>query len=354
MKLMASIGVLLLAACGGSSVGPTPSAEQRVPSASWKAGGASSSSCSGSPCIYVTCTWNGGNQRNKVVVFPIGATGDVAPVAVIKGAQTRLLNPRGVAVAADHSVYTAEGDFDGEIDAYSPNEYGNAPPVQSIYGDKTDLTYATGVALDGDGRIYVANGASMPYNARIIVFSRTADGDVSPKRTIAGRNTGFFFQQPFGIAVTQRGKIYVVTLVNGGGSIEVFPPGANGNVAPSRTISGPATGLNYTDGIALDNSGNMYVASAYNVITEYAANANGDAAPIKTIEGPKTKLVGTQGIALDSNDNIYVANVNTSDRAVSAVNVYAAGASGNVAPIRLIKGQKTAINDCIVQGIAVR
>jgi len=60
----------------------------------------------------------------------------------------------------------------------------------------------------------------------------------------------------------------------------VFAANASGNAAPLRTISGSATGLNVPSGIALDVSGNMYVANANgNSVTEYAAAAAGNVAP---------------------------------------------------------------------------
>jgi len=112
--------------------------------------------------------------------------------------------------------------------------------------------------------------------------------------------------------------IYVTNQDNGSipPSITVYHLHASGNVAPIRTISGSNTGLSAASyGIALDSSGNIYVAShgcgsndecwPMNV---YAAGAQGNAAPIRTIFGSMTGLLGSTGVALDASNNLYVAN----------------------------------------------
>jgi len=68
----------------------------------------------------------------------------------------------------------------------------------------------------------------------------------------------------------------------------VYAPGANGDVAPIRTITGSNTGLSAPQYDAVDSSGRLYVTndgSSLGTITIYAAGANGNVAPIATIGG---------------------------------------------------------------------
>lgn len=121
--------------------------------------------------------------------------------------------------------------------------------------------------------------------------------------------------------------------------VAVFRGNANGNVPPLQLISGSRTGLHSAQpvGIAVDGSNNIYVTSQTalrNSISVYAAGATGNVAPIRKIHGSKTRYRGGAGIALDANNNIYVA-------VSQHVLVYAAGADGNVAPIRDITGSNT-------------
>ena len=73
--------------------------------------------------------------------------------------------------------------------------------------------------------------------------SKISSASVAPIATIAGPNTGLV--NPWGVLVDANGLIYVDTNAGGGNdSIVVFAAGANGNVAPLRTIVGSNTGLN--------------------------------------------------------------------------------------------------------------
>src|SRR4051812_2466989 len=61
---------------------------------------------------------------------------------------------------------------------------------------------------------------------------------------------------------------------------------ADGNPAPFATLSGAATGLSAPTGIALSRTGQLFVADRdSNRVTVYAAGASGNAAPLRTIAG---------------------------------------------------------------------
>jgi hypothetical protein len=134
--------------------------------------------------------------------------------------------------------------------------------------------------------------------------------------------------------------LYVANNLNN--SVTVYPATAHGNAAPIQTISGSNTQLDYPSGIAVDKSGNIYVTNgSYNptqtdAVTVFAAGANGNVPPMRMIAGSNTDLDLPIGVAADSSGRIYVANQES-----STVVVYAAGATGNVAPIATISGAST-------------
>ncbi len=153
---------------------------------------------------------------------------------------------------------------------------------------------------------------------------------------------------PFGVAVDSTGNIYVANSAsfNGGpDTVTAFPPLASltgqpnyPDVTPYATISGAGTGLNSPGGIAVDSGGNLYVTNDGSVnggadsVTVYAAGANGNAAPSATISGGATGLDVPFGVAIDSGGNLYVASDGSADGGADSVTVYPAGSSGNAAP----------------------
>jgi hypothetical protein len=100
-----------------------------------------------------------------------------------------------------------------------------------------------GVDFDNANNLYVSNGAN------VLVFPASADGDVAPIRTIAGPNSGI--SNTFDLAVGPSGELYVGNVLDNlsPGDITVYPPEADGDVAPIRSISG----TNFTfGGLAVD------------------------------------------------------------------------------------------------------
>jgi hypothetical protein len=202
--------------------------------------------------------------------------------------------------------------------------------------------------------IYVTNNAGQgqhPKDDKVIAFARDAGGNVAPIASIAGDKTHLVY--PRAIALDGSRNVYVsnYTPQYKHSNVAVFAPGPNGNVAPQRTIAGSSTELHAPAAIALDGTGNLYALDMYDAasgcsnptqgcwtINVYAAGADGNAAPLRTIRGPATKLYNAFGLAADGGGNTYVADgyhVNC------CVTVYAAGASGNVKPLRTIQGSRT-------------
>jgi uncharacterized protein YjiK len=81
---------------------------------------------------------------------------------------------------------------------------------------------------------------------------------VNAGRRSAGGRLGL--EWPEGIAVDERGVVYVANYWPGN-AVAVYGPGAEGDVAPTRLIQGGKTGLSGPVGVALDAEGQLYVAS---------------------------------------------------------------------------------------------
>ena len=150
--------------------------------------------------------------------------------------------------------------------------------------------------------VYVTEGGYSGVQS----FPLGSSGNVKPTTSITGDATGLDATTAAVIDPVS-GTLYVASA--GNQEIAEYPYGATGNVAPSAVITGSATGLSYPTALALDRSGRLYVANhSANSITVYAAGATGNQKPVATIIGADTGLVGPSGLAFDPAGHLWVAN----------------------------------------------
>ena len=100
---------------------------------------------------------------------------------------------------------------------------------------------------------------------------------------------------------------------SGAGSILVFSRTASGDVAPIRTIAGPATGLNKPVGVYVDVKNDEVWATSpeSHKATVYRRTANGNVQPLRTLRGapegtPAPGIGNPGGIAYDSKRDVIL------------------------------------------------
>jgi DNA-binding beta-propeller fold protein YncE len=128
-------------------------------------------------------------------------------------------------------------DLGGRFELPSLNIYaraasGNAAPLRVIKGPRTRLNWPSHVAIHEErGEIFVANDA----DDAVLVFRTSDSGDVAPTRMIKGRRTRM--KNPTGVAVdATHNELWVANMGNYGAT--VYPIAANGDAPPLRTIRG--------------------------------------------------------------------------------------------------------------------
>ncbi len=109
---------------------------------------------------------------------------------------------------------------------------------------------------------------------------------------------------------TPPNTMYVLNL--GSSSVSSFAPGASGNVAPTSAVSGAGTSLNTPYLMAMDSSGNIWVANTVaNTIVEFTQlqlAVGGAPAPTVTLSSTANSLDSPFSLAFDRSGDLWVAN----------------------------------------------
>jgi trimeric autotransporter adhesin len=240
----------------------------------------------------------------------------------------QLQGPFGIAVDADGNLYIADLD-NFRIRAVSPGGI-----ITTLVGNGTNgysgdggpalgaqLGFPAGVALDRSGRLYIADSG----NSRIRqvspagIISTVAGNGIYAYSGDGGQAARAQLIDPGGVAVDSNGNVYVadarnsrVRKVSPGGNITtVAGNGTNGYSGDG----GPAinAGFSAPQGIAVDGSGNLYIADYYG----YRVRKVSAGGIVSTVAGGGSAFPGdgglatsaflgnVYGIAVDNGGNIY-------------------------------------------------
>jgi sugar lactone lactonase YvrE len=203
--------------------------------------------------IYVA---DSGNNAIRMIT-PTGVVTTLAPTASFSG-------PQGVAVDATGTVYVADTDHN-EIREISPSGVVSILAGSTTAGNADGTAGAAsfsapdGIAVDSAGDVFVADTG----NSEIRMITPT--GVVT---TLAGSGTtgnadgtgaAASFYDPEAVAVDSSGNVYVADTFNS----EIR------EVTPGGVVTTLASSFSYPSGVAVDSVGNVYVAdSSHNEISK--------------------------------------------------------------------------------------
>jgi len=248
------------------------------------------------------------------------------------GSAARFFRPWGVAADGPGNVYVADTEnyairrvtATGEVSTWagSMRLHGSADGA----GSGARFILPEGVAVDVSGNVYVAD------TGNFTVRKVTPAGEVSTLAGSAGRpgsadGTGSAarFVDPVGVAVDDSGSVYVADTQNH--TIrKITPEGEVSTLAGSAGRPGSADGTGSTarfilpEGVAVDVFGNVYVADSGNSTIRKVTPAGevstlaGSAGRLGSIDGTGSgaRFIFPEGVAVDEFGNVYVADTGNS------------------------------------------
>jgi hypothetical protein len=242
------------------------------------------------------------------------------------GSVAEFLHPNGVAVDAAGNVYVADA---GNYRIRKINPQG---VVSTVAGSGTQgfldsdsgalvarFTVPLGITADQSGNIYVSDGNFFGYRIRKI----TPSGIVT---TLAGNGLRGFadgdganaeFDSPTGLAVDESGNVYVADA--GNNRIRKITPSGFVTTLAGSGIFGYADGnpsaaqFSYPSGVAVDSSDNVYVADANNnrirkITPAGLVNTLAGNGILGSVDGDysSAEFALPVGITVDRSGNVYV------------------------------------------------
>jgi sugar lactone lactonase YvrE len=255
-----------------------------------------------------------------------GSTGSVDGT----GTAAQFNQPFGIALDSSGNLYVADKknnvirkiSSSGVVTTVAGTA-SNAGGSANGTGTAASFNQPAGVVVDSGGNIYVADSGNN------VIRKITSAGVVTTLAGVVGQSgaansasgVSATFNTPYDVAVDGSGNVYVaefgnnaIRKVTSSGTVTTFAgtPGVSG----STDATGTAASFNQPTSIALDSSGNLYVSDSGNNTIRKVSSAGvvttiaGQTGKTGSMDGTGTAALfkSPRGVAVDSGGNLYVAN----------------------------------------------
>ena len=252
----------------------------------------------------------GNNTVNEIVAGSSHAT----PVSTGPSTPAGFSNPSGVAVDGGGNVFVADRNHTAveEIVAGTGTAATGTINLTSTVIMVSGFSDPAGVAVDGAGDVFVADGVGHAVREIVAGTGGTADGTITSGSTVITVGSGFI--DPGGVAVDASGNVFVADY-----SIDVIMEivagtggAASGTVNSNSTVNTVGSGISHPAGVAVDASGNVFVAdygtTALEIVAGTGGAASGTVNSSSTVITLASGFTNAQGVALDASGNVFVAD----------------------------------------------
>lgn len=264
------------------------------------------------------------------LIRKISSAGEVTTLAGIgyggyadgTGTAAQFQHPSALAVDASGNVFVSDQQ-NHRIRKITPSgvvtTYAGSGSAGSANGTGTAASFSSpiGLAFDASGNLYVADYGN--HKIRVVTPSGVV-GDYAGSGAAGSANGALLsasFRNPMGLGFDASGTLYVADRLNhmirkiSGGTVSTLA--GSGSIG-SLNSTGTAASFNYPNGVAIDASGNVYVADQQNntvrkisssgVVASYAGTTS---AGTVNGTGPVIRFNSVYGLSIDGQGNLFVA-----------------------------------------------
>jgi sugar lactone lactonase YvrE len=241
------------------------------------------------------------------------------------GTAARFHSPTGITVDGSGNLFVADTDN---------NTIRKVTPVGAVTTLAAGFNHPSDVTADGAGDLFVADTGNNTIRKVIISTGAVSPvaGQAGSSGSADGNGSAARFSSPEGVAVDNSGNLYIAD-TNNHTIRKIAPSGAVSTLAGFAGTSGTSDGVGsgarfqFPSDLAVDGSGNLYVADTDNhtirivspagVVGTVAGQAGFSGSTDGT--GSSTRFYYPAGVAVDGSGNVYVADTNNNSIRISGL-----------------------------------